>query len=100
MGELDPLYKKYCSEKCRHLVERARLYGTTAAKLHDLAIAQDNRCAICKTGAPGGRGNWHVDHCHNSTRVRGLLCAKCNTGLGQFDDDPVRLRAAADYLEN
>ncbi len=70
---------------------------------------QGGGCAICGTSLPGGRWNtWHVDHDHQCCGysqktcgqcVRGLLCATCNVGLGQFKDDPDLLRAAADYLE-
>jgi hypothetical protein len=40
-----------------------------------------------------------VDHCHRSGRVRGLLCASCNTALGLLADDVNRIMAAAIYLE-
>ena len=55
---------------------------------------QDGLCAICRTAAAV-----HVDHDHETGAVRSLLCFNCNGGLGQFRDDPVVLRAAADYVE-
>ena len=59
-----------------------------------MLAAQDGLCAICGT-APAA----HVDHDHETGAVRQLLCFHCNGGLGQFRDDPVVLRAAADYVE-
>jgi len=57
--------------------------------------AQQGRCAICERPMDQP----HVDHCHDTGKVRGLLCSSCNNGLGRFADDPARLRAAATYLE-
>lgn len=75
------------------------LYGVTPDQYAGLLLAQDGRCAICATGTPGGRGNWHVDHDHDSGKVRGLLCTNCNVGLGMFKDDIERMRAAIAYLD-
>ena len=61
--------------------------------------SQGNRCAICLTDSPGGKGAWHVDHCHDSGLVRALLCANCNVGIGLLSHDPGRMRAAAEYVE-
>jgi len=75
-------------------------YGITAERYAELLNEQGGRCAICRTDSPGGKARvWCVDHCHNTTEVRGLLCGPCNRGLGQFKDDAARLRAAAEYLD-
>lgn len=59
-------------------------------------------CQLCGTANEfaGGRfGILHIDHDHATGRVRGVLCANCNTSLGLMKDDPSLLRRAADYLE-
>jgi hypothetical protein len=58
---------------------------------------QDGRCAICYTEANGRM--WHIDHCHDTGKVRGILCDICNRGIGNLKDDPKLLRQAAEYLE-
>jgi hypothetical protein len=57
---------------------------------------QHGACAICKRISSK---RLCVDHCHATDKVRGLLCWGCNIGLGNFADDPSRLREAAAYLE-
>jgi hypothetical protein len=78
-----------------HLKSR---FGITQDEFERLLKEQGNRCAICSRDDPAGRG-WHVDHCHRTGRVRGLLCKPCNNGLGLLNDDPVLMRAAANYIE-
>jgi hypothetical protein len=81
----------------RHALTRiARIYGLSAAQYRRLLKAQKGVCAICKR--PPRRRALCVDHCPVTKQVRRLLCDNCNTGLGLFGDDPVRLRAAAAYL--
>lgn len=67
----------------------------------NLLKAQNKGCAICGREDSGSVSSpWlHVDHCHATQKIRGLLCVSCNNGLGRFRDDPVKLRAAADYIE-
>lgn len=62
---------------------------------------QGGVCAICHKPPPerANGGVLHVDHDHATRKVRGLLCRRCNPALGAFDDDPGRLRRAAEYLE-
>lgn len=59
---------------------------------------QQGRCAICGTDSPGGRGRFHVDHCHKTGKVRGLLCHCCNLMLGHSKDNPETLARAIAYL--
>ena len=59
---------------------------------------QGNRCAICGTDTPG-LSDWSADHCHTTNQPRGLLCVRCNAGLGYFKDNPEYLQSAIDYLK-
>ena len=76
-----------------------RRYGLTATEWDALFAKQNHSCAVCKTTQPGKLKGWQVDHCHQTGHVRGILCLKCNVGVGLMGDDPLRLRLAADYLE-
>lgn len=87
----------YCSDPCKIRARRHEAYGLTKREL-ELLLAQHEICAICKSDDWGVKGP-QVDHCHATGKVRGILCANCNNGLGRFVDDPVRLRSAAEYLE-
>lgn len=65
-----------------------------------MAVDQDGRCAICSTTEPGhGHVVFVVDHCHQTGKVRGLLCRNCNAAIGLLGDDPKVLRVAAVYIE-
>jgi predicted nucleic acid-binding Zn ribbon protein len=105
---------KYCSTACKRRAHSARwrirsphymrqyLYGLSQERYEAMMAEQDSRCAIC--GSPDwpaakDQGRPRVDHDHATRKVRGLLCDFCNRGLGMFDEDPARLRAAAEYLE-
>ena len=66
--------------------------------------AQDFKCLICGKvllpNAPvGDLAKPHIDHCHESGVVRGILCPRCNIGLGYFQESAAYLRAAAEYVE-
>jgi hypothetical protein len=70
-----------------------RLYGQDGLELEARRAAGDG-CDVC-----GNRtARMAIDHCHDTGRVRGLLCKDCNLVLGWMNDDPARLRALADYL--
>ncbi|MFI0409051.1 endonuclease VII domain-containing protein [Actinomadura sp. 3N508] len=69
-------------------------YGVTEQQVEEMVAEQGGVCAICLRADAK-----HVDHDHLTGLVRRILCFKFNGGLGQFEDDPVKLRLAADYLE-
>ncbi len=72
-------------------------YGLEPEDYDAMLEQQGGLCAICKRECVTGRA-LHVDHDHNTGRVRGLLCHKCNSGLGQFGDSLDVIRSALTYL--
>jgi endogenous inhibitor of DNA gyrase (YacG/DUF329 family) len=74
-----------------------RKYGLTVEQVERMHLAG---CTICgTTDWRGKHERGHVDHDHETGVVRGLLCSRCNVGIGMFGDDPARMRRAADYIE-
>jgi hypothetical protein len=71
-------------------------YGITGVEYDSMLAAQNGRCAICRS-LPGRR-RLHVDHCHKTGAVRGLLCVNCNHLCGVAFDDVKLLRKAVEYL--
>lgn len=84
---------------CIAIKDRQRIYGIRDAEYQALFLAQGGLCALCSDAPEEGRSKGlHVDHCHDSGKVRGLLCRKCNIGMGNFRDDPDLLDQAAAYV--
>ena len=73
-------------------------YGIDLLTFDNLLIEQRNTCAICGRPFTENLVPW-IDHDHETLKVRNLLCSRCNTGLGQFEDSAHLLQKAADYLE-
>jgi hypothetical protein len=81
-----------------HLKKR----GLTPELYERIFEKQNGLCAICRVALDRtayGKRSVHLDHDHATGVNRQLLCALCNAGLGAFRDDPVLMRAAADYIE-
>ena len=72
-------------------------YGITLDEYEDLLTVQNNKCAICGTPEPTGY-NWHVDHCHKTGSVRGILCSKCNQALGLVNENIEILKSMEKYI--
>lgn len=91
------LYCKENPEKVKDAYYRKK-YGITLAGYKGLFSRQEGLCAICHGPEQANNKSLAVDHDHATGLVRGLLCHKCNAGLGHFNDDPVLLRNALDYV--
>lgn len=73
-------------------------YGLTKEAYSNLLEKQNYVCAICFR-EPEEKQKLHVDHCHKTNKIRGLLCKNCNYALGYFQDNIDSLFSAVRYLE-
>lgn len=95
----------YCSPECKGKnAYYKRNYGIDDKELQKMKEEQNNRCYLCNSdGFLIGKNNHTeklaVDHCHETGKVRKLLCHNCNRALGLFKDNPELMRKAADYVE-
>lgn len=91
--------KKDLTPKARHRYNLASKFGLTPAEYEAMRVAQGGVCAICQ-GPPQPNRRLSVDHDHQTGRIRGLLCTRCNTGIGLLNDSPTVLQQAVKYLTN
>lgn len=96
------------NRRAEHL---SRIYKIEPSDVVNMLAQQGGCCAICGTTQPTKKGGeWRIDHDHsccptkkNSPTcgkcIRGILCARCNTALGGFKDDPILLARAIAYLK-
>ena len=63
-----------------------------------LILAQGNKCAICGVHQDELNKLLSIDHCHKTKKVRGLLCCKCNFGIGYFKEDVGIMEKAIKYV--
>lgn len=76
-------------------------YGITLIQKSQMIAAQNSRCAICNELFDLENNSLlvHVDHCHTTGKVRGILCHGCNTGLGGFKDNIFTMNKAIEYVK-
>lgn len=81
--------------------DRARTvnYGMSAGEFTAMLCAQAGLCAACDAQLGPARKELHIDHCHSTGIIRGLLCRGCNLAAGHVNDSPDRLRLLIAYLE-
>lgn len=76
-------------------------YGISEDEYRQMWNSQEGACAICgKDLSLLDPRHRHIDHEHSTGRVRGILCSRCNRGLGFFEDNPDSLATAARYLSS
>jgi len=90
-----PEYKVW--KKNRSLVYK---YGITLDEYNDMHYKQRGTCAICEKPEPIKTQPLAVDHCHDTGKVRGLLCSNCNMGIGKLMDDEKIILKAAEYISS
>lgn len=78
---------------------RKKSYGLAYGEYDRMLAAQNGRCAICGTDDPSPRRSFAVDHCHDTGKVRALLCTSCNVGIGNFKHSIDFLESAIKYLQ-
>lgn len=99
------LEKKYARAKAHpnYLINRnkssKRTGGISKLIFDQMILIQNNKCLICEMSPNGFHKTLHVDHDHETGKVRGLLCHHCNTMLGLARDSPKTLASAIDYLK-
>lgn len=72
-----------------------RSYGMSLDQYNKLVAAHRGKCAICTEEMRKP----HIDHCHTTGKIRGLLCGPCNHAIGSLKDSPLRCFLAASYLQ-
>jgi len=75
-----------------------RKFGITIKQWNAIFANQNKCCAACSATAPGGRGAWMTDHCHETGVLRGILCQRCNTTLGWLGDTLPKVKAYTKLL--
>lgn len=75
-------------------------YGIDAAQFDEILKQQNFRCAICGISQAETNRYLCVDHCHRSKKVRGLLCTRCNAGIGNFKESTENLLKAINYVRS
>src|SRR5580692_1383809 len=85
-------YRRNPDRFLRHWLKKS--YGITLEKYREMIFLQSGQCGLCSDLGQ----KLYLDHCHETGKLRKLLCRRCNTGLGNFRDSPDLLQRAINYL--
>ena len=97
----------YFRSRCYSCSNLLQNYGITTPERDGILDEQGSRCLICETeisfngssNQTGMANNAAVDHCHDSGKVRGILCMQCNLDLGKYEKLKPKFNAFAKYVE-
>lgn len=98
-------YRTICIE-CKKKRDRKSVlrfkYNLTFEQFDNMLVKQEYKCKICNYLLDFSFKNKkvHIDHCHTTGKVRGILCGPCNAGLGMLKENINILKNAITYLEN
>ena len=74
-------------------------YGITLVQYNEMLKSQDSRCRGCERSQHEIKAPLHVDHCHTTNEIRGLLCYDCNRALGLLKDNVTTLNNLIQYIK-
>lgn len=86
---------KDCSKIRESKRDQYLRYGIDRREFENIRSSQNNQCASCEDELVRP----HLDHCHDTGKIRGILCHHCNVALGFLRDDPRRVRSLLRYIE-
>lgn len=92
-------YSKPASKEVVYELHLRRTFDISLKEYDTMRIGQDYSCKICGKHEDNMSTRLHVDHCHATDKIRGLLCYKCNALLGYAKDSVETLRKAIEYLQ-
>jgi hypothetical protein len=97
----NPMWKhgKKTSSEDNYKYQLTRRYGIDFELYQLIHDMQDGLCAICFHAPQGKSKRLFVDHCHNTKRVRGLLCGSCNSAIGLLKENSTILNNAHIYVK-
>jgi hypothetical protein len=99
-AQIEAYRKKLWAKRGKELYQRYKFsrYGVTREQYDEILCQQKGRCGACHAALLSSRRT-HLDHCHKTGRVRGILCGGCNCALGHLEDSLQRIVDLALYLE-
>lgn len=100
MAMCHPTLRNRAHGLCDTCYARKRHYGLAPSDFEKLFKRCKGRCLICYCELRNPSKLLHIDHDKKTGRVRGILCQRCNQGLGLFEHAPWRLKNALRYMRS